>query len=187
MSRLLVVVASTRPGRSGRAVADWFVDEAQRHGGFDVDVADLAELNLPMFDEPHHPALGRYEHEHTKRWSAIVDAADAIVLVMPEYNYAFSAPLKNAIDYLYREWAYKPVGFVSYGGASGGLRAVQMLKQVLTTLKMFPLTGQVAFSNFRRHLAAEGFTPGPDASGEAKQMLDELVRVADAMVPLRAA
>ena len=122
--RLQVVIASTRPGRIGPVVGDWFVQQAKAHGAFDVEVTDLAELNLPFHDEPNHPMTGHYEHEHTREWSRIVDAADAIVFVMPEYNYSFSAPLKNALDYLNREWAYKPVAFVSYGGISGGMRAV---------------------------------------------------------------
>ncbi len=73
MPRLLVVVASTRPGRAGGAIGTWFTDIARAHSGFEVDVADLAELDLPFHDEPAHPRLGQYEHEHTKRWSAQVD------------------------------------------------------------------------------------------------------------------
>lgn len=136
MPKLNVVVASTRPGRIGYPVAQWFVDLAREHGGFDVELVDLAEVNLPLLDEPNHPRLGQYVHDHTKRWSASVDAADAFVFVTPEYNYGMPASLKNAIDYLHTEWQYKPVGFVSYGGISAGTRAVQMTKQVVTTLKM---------------------------------------------------
>src|SRR6185437_13398474 len=119
MPTLQVIIASTRPGRVGPIVGDWFLALARQHGGFDVQVSDLAELALPLMDEPHHPRLKQYQHEHTRNWSARVDAADAFVFVMPEYNYTFTAPLKNAIDYLHTEWAYKPVGFVSYGGISG--------------------------------------------------------------------
>ncbi len=129
--KLLVIIASTRPGRIGPTIADWFVGQATEHGGFDVEVADLAEIDLPLLDEPAHPATGKYVHQHTKDWSALVDSADAFVFVMPEYNHSYTAPLKNAIDYLNREWAYKPVGFVSYGGVSGGLRAVQAIKPVI--------------------------------------------------------
>ena len=187
MPRLLVVVASTRPGRAGRAVADWFVHEAEQHGGFDVEVADLADLDLPMMNEPHHPVLRRYEHDHTRAWSETVDRADAVVFVMPEYNYSFTAPLKNAVDYLHHEWAYKPAAFVSYGGISGGIRAVQAFKQVVTTLRMYPVTVQVALANFRQHLTDDGFRPGADEAGAAKQMLDELVKLTPAFASLRAA
>ena len=95
--------------------------------------------------------------------------------------------LQVIIDYLHREWAYKPVGFVSYGGASGGLRAVQMLKQVVTTLKMFPLTAQVAVPHYRQYLSDDAFVPGPDVAGSAKAMLDELARVVPAFQTLRPA
>ncbi len=185
MPNLLVIIASTRPGRAGRAIGDWFVDVATAHSGFQVDVADLAELDLPFHDEAAHPRLGQYEHEHTKRWSAQVDAADAVVFVMPEYNYSFSAPLKNAFDYLHNEWKYKPVGFVSYGGVSGGMRAVQQFKQVVTTLTMLPVPVQVALTNYAQHLHDGAFEPDAGAEGAAKTMLDELARVAPALATLR--
>jgi NAD(P)H-dependent FMN reductase len=129
MPKLHVILASTRPGRAGEPIADWFVERAAAHGAFDVELVDLAEVALPFMDEPNHPRLRRYTHEHTKAWSARVDSADAFVFVTPEYNYGLTAPLKNAIDYLHFEWQHKPVGFVSYGGVAAGTRAVQMLKQ----------------------------------------------------------
>lgn len=136
---LQVVIASTRPGRVGPSVAAWVRDRADEHGAFDVELVDLAEVNLPLLDEPHHPRQRRYTHEHTRRWSATIDRADAFVFVMPEYNHAFNAALKNALDYLYVEWGGKPAAFVSYGGVAGGTRAVQLLKPVVTALKMVPV------------------------------------------------
>src|SRR5581483_12264670 len=124
---LQIFIASTRPGRVGLPVAEWFRGHADAHGGFAIDLVDLATLQLPFLDEPNHPRLRRYTKQHTMDWSARVDAADAFVFVMPEYNYGFNAPLKNAIDYLHHEWQYKPVGFVSYGGVAAGTRAVQMI------------------------------------------------------------
>src|ERR1700722_9571515 len=118
MPRLQIIIASTRPGRVGLPVGLWFEGRALAHQAFDVEVADLAELALPFMDEPNHPRLREYTHEHTKDWSAKVDAADAFVLVMPEYNYGFKAPGKTAIAFLHYEWRHKPVGFVSYGGVS---------------------------------------------------------------------
>src|SRR3954464_13099564 len=123
MPTLQIIIASTRPGRVGLPVADWFVARAGAHGGFSLDVADLAVIDLPMMDEPNHPRLQRYEHQHTKDWSARVGAADAFVMITPEYNHSYNAPLKNAIDFLHKEWEYKPVGFVSYGGIAAGTRA----------------------------------------------------------------
>jgi NAD(P)H-dependent FMN reductase len=138
MHRLLVVACSTRPTRIGYPFATWTAERAALDGRFDVETADLRELNLPNFDEPHHPRLRRYEHEHTKAWSRVVERADAIVFVTPEYNHGYPGALKNAIDFLHDEWKFKPVGFVSYGGIAAGTRAVQMLKPVLDCLRMIP-------------------------------------------------
>src|SRR3954447_2389920 len=139
MPHLQIVIASTRPSRKGHAVAAWFEQVARRHGGVAIEVGELAEVNLPMMNEPEHPRLKKYEHAHTKAWSARVAAADAFVFVTPEYNFSPPPALVNALDYLVHEWAYKPVGYVSYGGVSGGLRSVQMNKLVVTALKMMPL------------------------------------------------
>jgi len=185
--RLLIVIASTRPSRAGLPIAEWFRAQAEAHGGFAIGVADLAELKLPLMDEPNHPRLRQYTNRHTREWSAQVDAADAFVFVMPEYNYAMTAPLKNAIDYLFQEWAYKPVGLVSYGGISGGIRAAQMVKQVVTTLKMVPLTEAVAIPFFTQHFDAARRMQGNESlNGGATAMLNELVRWAVALRPLRA-
>lgn len=185
--RLTVIVASTRPGRNGHLVADWFLEQAQAHGGFEVELADLAVLNLPLLDEAAHPRFCDYQHEVTKRWSETVDRGDAFVVVTPEYDYATPAALMNALQFLFREWAYKPIGFVSYGGISGGLRGVQMTKQVVTTLRMMPIPEAVVLPFFAQHIDAttQQFKPG-DLSGEAaQQMLAELDRWAVALAPLR--
>src|SRR3954454_2984720 len=143
MPTLAIVIGSTRPGPPGLPTADWSAGVARGHGGFDVEVADLAEIALPLLDEPHHPRLRQYTKPHTKAWSAIIDRADAVVVVTPEYNYVYPAVLKNAIDSLDEEWRDKPVGFVSYGGVAAGTRAVQQLKQVVTTLRMVPVVESV--------------------------------------------
>lgn len=186
---LLVIGASTRPGRSGPLVSDWFADEARRHDAFDIKQVDLGELDLPMFDEPGHPRFGKYVNEHTRNWSEIVDQADAYVIVTPEYDYATPASLMNALQYLAREWAYKPVGFVSYGGVSGGLRGVQMTKQVVTTLRMMPIPEGVVLPFFGKQIDAEEqrFVPGGGNALAAQQMLDELHRWEAALAPLREA
>jgi NAD(P)H-dependent FMN reductase len=188
MATLQIVIGSTRPGRVGGPVTEWFTEAAREHGKFDIEVVDLAELNLPFLDEPNHPRLRQYEHAHTKRWSAKVDEADAFVFVTPEYNYGLSAPLKNAIDYLHHEWHYKAAGIVSYGGVSGGTRAAQMLKQVVTTLKMFALAEAVSIPFVVQFLDDEQrIQPNDIMRTSAHAMLDELVRVTDALEPLRSA
>lgn len=183
---LQIIVGSTRPGRAGLPMARWFRDVAVEHGGFAVEIVDLAEVNLPIFDEPHHPRLQQYVHQHTKDWSATISRADAYVFVVPEYNYSFNAATKNAIDYLHREWQYKPVGFVSYGGVAAGTRAVQALKQVVTTLKMTPVVESVNIPFVAQFINEAGdFAPSNVAEQAATAMLDELAKVEAPLRSLR--
>lgn len=186
MPRLMIVIGSTRPGRAGISVAEWFIGRAENHGKFDVEVRDLAELNLPMLDEPNHPRLRRYTHAHTREWSARVDAADAFVFITPEYNHGYPAALKNAIDYLHWEWADKPVGFVSYGGVAAGTRALQQLKPVVSVLKLVPVSEAVTVPFFSQFINDDGvLEPNEVMQQSATSMLDELVRVGSALAPLR--
>jgi NAD(P)H-dependent FMN reductase len=186
MPNLTIIIGSTRPGRAGAPIAQWFASRAKDHGGFDVTVVDLAEIGLPLLDEPNHPRLRQYTRQHTKDWSAIVDAADAFVIVTPEYNYGYPAAVKNAIDYLHQEWLHKPVGFVSYGGVAAGTRAVQQLKQVVTTLRMLPVTDSVNIPFYSQFLDSDGtFHPNAVLEQAADAMLDELVRTEAALRPLR--
>ncbi|MDO5049935.1 MAG: NAD(P)H-dependent oxidoreductase [Actinomycetaceae bacterium] len=182
---LQVIIASTRPKRVGGFVGEWFAEAAKEHGDFEVQVADLRELDLPMMNEPNHPRMHDYQYEYTKNWANIIENSDAIVFVMPEYNFGFNAPLKNAIDYLYDEWSYKPVGFVSYGGVSGGLRATQMLKQVVTTVKMIPIMEQVALPFVFNDIKDGKYNPPQIVSQSATAMLNELAKVQKATVGLR--
>lgn len=185
MPLLQVVIASTRPGRIGLPVAEWFHQHASRSDLFDVELVDLAEVNLPVFDEPHHPRLGRYEHEHTQAWSAIVDRADAFVFVLPEYNYSFNAATKNAIDYLHTEWKGKPIGFVSYGGVAAGTRAVQALKQVVTTLSMVPVFESVNIPFVMQFMKDGTFVPNDVLESAADAMISALAQWESATRPLR--
>ena len=187
MPKLHVIICSTRPGRVGKPVGDWFSRAAQGHAGFDVELVDLADMNLPLYDEPKHPRLQQYEHEHTRRWAASVDAADAFVFVTPEYNFGPPPPFVNALNYVYLEWNYKPAGFVSYGGISGGMRAVQSEKLLLTTLKMVPILETVLIPMVPQHLdkATGAFAPNDIHESSATAMLDELLRWANALKPLR--
>ena len=183
---LQIIIASTRPGRVGPSVASWIHQRAIAHGGFDVELIDLAEVNLPMFDEPNHPRLRQYVHQHTKDWSATIDRADAFIFVIPEYNYGFNAAIKNAIDYLNAEWKHKPVGFVSYGGVGAGTRAVQMLKQVITALSMVPVFDAVNIPFIQQFLDDERkLQPNDIMETAATTMLDELVRWTASLRALR--
>jgi NAD(P)H-dependent FMN reductase/GNAT superfamily N-acetyltransferase len=187
--RILVLVCSTRPGALGPEIGRWLTTtlapRAAELGAELVPLA-LADLGLPFLDEEEHPSTGVYAHEHTRRWSGIVDAADGFIVVTPEYNYGMPATLKNALDYLSAEWAWKPVGFVSYGNTSAGTRSVQHTKQVVTTLRLVPLGATVAM---RINDATDRGRVRPDAALDAAAagVLDELVRVSHALRPMREA
>jgi NAD(P)H-dependent FMN reductase len=186
MPRLQIIVASTRPGRAGLPIGQWVRDRAVEHGAFEVELVDLAEVNLPFLDEPKHPRFGEYVHQHSKEWSARIAAGDAFVFVMPEYNHGYNAPLKNAIDFLYAEWQHKPVGFVSYGGVAAGTRAVQAIKPILAALKMTPAVEAVPIPFFGQLMSAEGQFQGTDALGQAVVgMLNELKRLDALLRPSR--
>ena len=184
--KLNVIVCSTRPGRVGLSIGRWFETYAKEHGGFDVSLEDLADYALPVFDDPHHPRLRKYEHAHTKAWSESVESADAFVFVTPEYNFGPPPSLVNAMNYLVLEWHNKVAGFVSYGGVSGGIRATQTEKLMMTSFKIMPLPEQVMIPMFSQHLDDEKrFTPNEIHLGSAKTMLDELARWAAALKGMR--
>lgn len=186
MFNLKIIITSTRPGRKGPAIAAWFHEVAKRHPEFNTQLIDLADINLPMFDEPFHPMLRKYQHEHTKNWSAIIDDADAVVWVAPEYNYSFNAAFKNAFDYLHHEWKHKPAGVVSYGGVSAGTRALQMIKLVLASGNMMPITESVNIPFFAKLITPEGvFQPPPESEKAAEAMLNALAKWAAALRPMR--
>jgi NAD(P)H-dependent FMN reductase len=184
--RLHIIVASTRPGRVGIAVGRWFHGFAREHGaGFDAHLVDLAEVGLPLLDEPKHPRLRDYQHAHTHAWSESVDAADAFVFVTPEYNHSPTPALLNALDYLLHEWAHKPAGFVSYGGISGGLRAVQATKTTLACLRVVPVLAAVTIPHVAQQVEDGVFTPKEVQEQGAKAMLAELARWGEALRPMR--
>jgi NAD(P)H-dependent FMN reductase len=182
---LQIIIASTRPGRVGLPVAEWFVERALDHGAFEVEPVDLAKIALPFLDEPNHPSLQQYTHQHTRDWSDTVNRADAYVFVMPEYNAGFNAVLKNALDYLLVEWRHKAVGFVSYGGVTAGTRAVQLLKPVVQALGMMPALAAVSIPMVNQFVDDGRLHPNDIMNGAANAVLDELVRLTSALRALR--
>jgi NAD(P)H-dependent FMN reductase len=185
MPTLQIVIASVRPGRVGRPIGRWVEARARLRSEFELDVVDLAELRLPFMDEPHHPRLRQYIHQHTRDWSARVDAADACVWVTPEYNHGISAPLKNAIDFLHHEWQHKPVGFVSYGGVAAGTRAVAQLKQVCAALRLVPAVNAVPIPFVATMIVDGAFEPTEILETGAAAMFDELLELEQVLRPLR--
>jgi NAD(P)H-dependent FMN reductase len=133
--RVAVVIGSTRPGRICPGIAAWVRDVAQEHSSLHYELLDLAEVDLPLLDEPLMAALGQYQHEHTRAWSRIVSSYAGFVFVFPQYNWGYPAPLKNALDFLYAEWSGKPVSYVTYG-TRGGNRGARQIREVLAGLHM---------------------------------------------------
>lgn len=184
--QLKVIIASTRPGRKGPLIAHWFLDILKQHSDFEVEVLDLKEINLPFLDEPEHPRLQNYKHGHTKKWSGIINSADSFIFITPEYNFGYPATLKNALDYLFHEWQEKPVGFVSYGGVSAGTRAVQAIKQTVTTLGMVPLMQAVNIPFFTQLINEDGvFEGNANLEKSARSMLKQLLRWTKALKEMR--
>ena len=177
MIKLKVITASTRPERKGIYVSHWVLGSLHSNPSFQVEHLDLKEVNLPFLDEPHHPRFQNYTRQHTKDWSSKISEADAYIFVIPEYNYGYTAPLKNAIDFLFKEWAYKVVGIVSYGGLAGGTRAAQMIKQVLTTLKMVPVTESLPIPFFASHIKDGIFVPTEILNNGLHEMFQEMIKV----------
>lgn len=187
MPKLDIIVASTRPGRVGLGIANWFYAVARAQGAFELELVDLLAWNLPMFDEPRHPRLREYEHEHTRAWSAAIGSADAFVFVTPEYNHGAPPALVNALTYLAHEWAYKPASFVSYGGVSGGTRSAEMSKLMLSSLRMVPLYEAVNIPFVHTQMKGDEYPGSPQQEQAALSMLGELSRWATALRGLRAA
>lgn len=186
--QLNIIIGSTRPGRAGPVFAHWLEGFVREHGKFEPVLTDIAAFQLPVLDEPHHPRLGNYQNDHTKAWSKAIDAADAFVFVAPEYNYFAAPAIVNAIDYLLREWKYKPSAIFSYGGVSGGLRAAQALKPLLTSVGIMPIPEGVALPLYQKLLEADGsFKASEQVQGGTKAMLDELSRWSEALKPMRVA
>jgi NAD(P)H-dependent FMN reductase len=187
MIKVGIIVGSTRPGRKAEAVGRWVLEIAERRGGrgdAEFELVDLETFALPLLDEPMPPMHGHYTQPHTKAWAAKIDGLDAFVFVTPEYNHGPSAALKNAIDFLHREWANKAAGFVGYGGA-GGARAVEQLRQVVGALQIADVRVQVALSLFTDFENFQVFKPGPHHEATANQMFDQVIAWGTALKTLR--
>src|ERR1700694_690584 len=181
-----IILGSTRPGRNGKAVADWVLGKAQARIGADYDLIDLADHPLPHMDEPMSPMLGQYAGEHTKAWAATIAPYDGYVFVTPEYNHSTSGVLKNAIDYLYAEWNNKAAAFVSYGSV-GGARAIEHLRAVCSELQSAHVRQQLSFSMWTDFENFSKFAPGPQHAEAVVVLFDQLETWTQAMRGVRAA
>jgi NAD(P)H-dependent FMN reductase len=186
VTRVMIIVASVRPGRLGLPIANWARTELEAQSQLDVDFVDLAELALPFMDEPNHPRLRQYEHDHTKEWSARVEAADAFVFVTPEYNHGYAPALKNALDFLSHEWFRKPISFISYGGVSAGTRGVVLLEPTLVNLGMVVTAARVELNFAAKQLNDDNeFEPTELQRGSIAAVASELAALSVALRPLQ--
>lgn len=184
MIKVAIILGSTRPGRKSDVIGSWAHELASKRSDASFEIVDLAEVGLPMLDEAIPPSMGKYEHEHTKKWAANVARFDAFVFVTPEYNHSTSAVLKNALDYVYAEWNDKAAGFIGYGSA-GGTRAVEALRQICSELQIAHVRSQVALSLFTDFESFKTFKPDPKHEKSLSTMLDQVVAWGGALKTLR--
>ena len=184
MLKIAVIIGSTRPNRRGEAVGKWVFEQARQRADADYELIDLKKVNLPLLDEPQPPSRGEYAHAHTKAWSARIAPVDAFVLVTPEYNHGTCAALKNALDFLYKEWNNKAAGFVGYGG-SGAQRSIEHLRLTAAELQMATVRTQVALSLRTDWENFETFQPAAHHAKTLSTLLDQLHAWGGALKTLR--
>jgi NAD(P)H-dependent FMN reductase len=185
MTKIGIILGSTRPGRKGEAVARWVHEIAAQRDDAEYELVDLLDYNLPHLDEAMPPTMGQYSQPHTHAWAAKIASFDGFVMVTPEYNHSTSGALKNAIDFLYAEWDNKAVGFVSYGSV-GGARAVEHLRLIAAELQMADVRAQVALSLYTEFENFSVFKPGDVQRQQVGTVLDQVVSWSNALAPLRA-
>ncbi|MFD2081237.1 NAD(P)H-dependent FMN reductase [Actinopolymorpha cephalotaxi] len=184
MTRVGIIIGSTRPGRNGEAVGRWVHERASAHGGAEYELVDLADFDLAHLDESVPAAAGQYAHQRTRRWADTVRGFDAFVFVTPEYNHSMPGVLKTALDFVYAEWNHKAAGFVGYG-VDGGVRAVEQLRQVMAHLKIADVGPQVTLSLWNDFVNLSEFQPDARHEASLATMLDELLSWARALRTVR--
>lgn len=184
--KVKIITSTVRPGRKGPVIGKW-VTKAAQDFGFDAELLDLGEINLPLMNEAVHPMLKQYEHEHTKQWSAKIEEADAFIFVTAEYDYSYPAPLKNALEYLVHEWAYKPSGIVSYSiGPFAGVRAASNLKADLISLRNVGLAEMITIPSYNQFINEDGdFIPNELLEKSSTVMFTQLTRWAKGLKVVR--
>jgi len=184
MTRIGIIIGSTRPGRNGEAVGKWTYEVARKRTDAEYELIDLVDYDLPLLDEPIPPSQGQYTKPHTKRWAAKIASLDGFVFVTPEYNHGTSGALKNALDFLYAEWNNKAAGFVGYGSMMGS-RAVEALRINCAELQIATVRQQVGLSLFTDFENFSKFKPDPRHEQSLNTMLDQLVAWTNALKTVR--
>jgi NAD(P)H-dependent FMN reductase len=182
--RIGIILGSTRPGRRGDQIASWVLAAARAHGGADYEPIDLDDHRLGNLDEGGNPNLQQYQHPHTREWSALIDGYDGFVFLVPEYNHSYPGALKNALDYVYREWNDKAAGIVSYGGHAAGVRAAEALRLVLAELQVATVRAQPAIPLIPA-FATGAFLAHDGLDTALHTMLDQLLAWSDALRAVR--
>ena len=185
MTRIAIIVGSTRPGRNGTAVAAWVHQHAKSRPGAEYELVDIEHFDLPLLDEPVPASMGMYSQDHTKKWAATIDSFDGFVFVTPEYNHSPSGALKNAIDFIYGEWNNKAAGFVGYGSV-GAVRAVEQLRLIAAELQVATVRAQVALNLATDFENYSVFTPAASHEATLATMLDQLESWTKALEGVRA-
>jgi NAD(P)H-dependent FMN reductase len=185
MTKIGIILGSTRPGRNGEAVANWVLENASQRQDAQYELVDIADYDLPLLDEPMPAMMVQYSQDHTKRWSEKISSFDGFVIVTAEYNHGVPGALKNAIDFLNVEWNNKAVGFVGYGTA-GGVRAVEQLRLISGEVRMADVRSQVALSMFTDFEQMRNFSPADLHLASLNATFDDVVSWSNALEPLRA-
>jgi len=183
--KIAIILGSTRPGRNGKAVADWVLEKAKARANADYELIDLVDYPLPHLDEAMPPSLGQYAGEHTKEWAEKIGSYDGFIFVTPEYNHSTSGVLKNAIDYLAAEWNNKAAAFVSYGSL-GGARAIEHLRGICSELQIAHIRQQLSFSLFTDFENFSVFKPAALYDDAATLLFDQLETWTRALKTVRA-
>lgn len=186
MIKIKILTGSVRPGRFNPQPVKWIYEIAKKRKDISVEVLDLAKINLPLLDEPIPPSQHNYSKPYTKKWSKIIASADGFIFVTPEYNHSVSPVLKNAIDYLWFEWQYKPVSYISYGSGAGGARAVEHLRGIAGETKMYDLRDQILLPNYWEQKDEKGVYQFSEQQVQlANKILDDLTFWAKTMKQAR--
>jgi len=184
MLKIGIIIGSTRPGRNAEAVARWVYEIASKRTDAEFELVDLKDYNLPLLDEAIPASLGKYEHQHTKKWAEKIKSLDGFIFVTGEYNHSFPAALKNAIDYIYAEWNNKAAGFVGYGSA-GGVRAVEQLRLIMAELQIADVRTQVLLSLYNDFENFSIFKPSSVHEKTLNVMIGQIINWAKALKTLR--
>ncbi len=184
MPKIGIISGSTRPGGKSKTVAQWVLEHAKKRSDAQFEIVDIADFKLPLLDEAMPPSMGQYANAHTKKWAEAVAKFDGYIFVTPEYNHSIPGALKNALDFVYREWNNKAAGIVGYGG-QGAARAIEHLRGILGELQIADVRTAVHLSMITDFENWSVFKPNPAQEVPLKTLLDQVVSWSGALQKIR--